>query len=39
VDGLIGPATREALANYQQDHGLPVTSAIDGPTLESLGLE
>jgi hypothetical protein len=38
VDGLIGPATREALANYQQDHGLPVTSAIDGPTLESLGL-
>jgi hypothetical protein len=39
VDGLIGPATREALANYQQDHGLPVTSAIDGPTLQSLGLE
>jgi hypothetical protein len=38
VDGLIGPATREALANYQQDHGLPVTSAIDGPTLESLRL-
>jgi hypothetical protein len=38
VDGLIGPATRAALANYQRDQGLPITSAIDGPTLQSLGL-
>jgi hypothetical protein len=38
VDGLIGPATRAALANYQQDRGLPITSAIDGPTLQALGL-
>lgn len=38
VDGLIGPATRAALANFQQDQGLPITSAIDGPTLQALGL-
>jgi hypothetical protein len=38
VDGLIGPLTREALANYQRDHGLYTTSAIDRPTLESLGM-
>src|SRR5918996_440284 len=37
VDGLLGPITREALANYQRDHGLYTTSAIDRPTLESLG--
>ena len=38
IDGLIGPMTREALANYQEDHGLYVTRAIDEPTLEALGL-
>lgn len=38
VDGLIGPNTRAALSNYQRDHGLPVTAAIDGPTLQALGL-
>jgi hypothetical protein len=38
VDGLIGPATRAALANFQQNQGLPITSAIDGPTLQALGL-
>jgi hypothetical protein len=38
VDGLLGPATRAALANYQRNHGLYVTSAIDQPTLESLGM-
>ncbi len=38
VDGLIGPMTREALAQYQADHGLYVTRAIDEPTLEALGL-
>jgi Putative peptidoglycan binding domain len=38
VDGLIGPLTREALANYQRDNGLYTTSAIDRPTLESLGM-
>lgn len=38
VDGLIGPNTRAALRNFQADHGLPVTAAIDGPTLQALGL-
>ena len=38
IDGLIGPATRDALARYQADNGLYVTRAIDEPTLESLGL-
>jgi peptidoglycan hydrolase-like protein with peptidoglycan-binding domain len=38
IDGLIGPQTRGALAAYQRDHGLYETSAIDQPTLESLGM-
>jgi hypothetical protein len=38
VDGLIGPLTRGALADYQRDHGLYMTSTIDQPTLESLGM-
>jgi hypothetical protein len=38
VDGLIGPMTRNALARYQNDHGLYVTRAIDEPTLQALGL-
>jgi peptidoglycan hydrolase-like protein with peptidoglycan-binding domain len=38
VDGLIGPLTRAAIAEYQSDHGLYVTSAIDQPTLQSLGM-
>ncbi len=38
VDGLVGPKTREALAAYQTDHELEVTSAVDEPTVEALGL-
>jgi hypothetical protein len=38
VDGLIGPRTRAALSNFQRDHELPITAAIDGPTLQALGL-
>ena len=38
VDGLIGPLTRGAIADYQRDHGLYTTSTIDQPTLQSLGL-
>src|SRR5436190_19402449 len=38
VDGLIGPLTRAAIADYQRDHGLYETAAIDEPTLESLGM-
>lgn len=38
VDGLIGPITRGAIADYQRDHGLYTTSTIDQPTLQSLGI-
>jgi hypothetical protein len=38
VDGMLGPITREALANYQRDHSLYQTEAVDEPTLESLGM-
>ena len=38
IDGILGPDTRAAIADYQADHGLPVTAAIDEPTVESLGL-
>ena len=38
IDGLLGPMTREAIAVYQADNGLAITSAIDEPTLAALGL-
>src|SRR6266487_5292013 len=38
VDGLLGPVTRGAIADYQRDHGLYTTSTIDQPTLRSLGM-
>ena len=38
VDGLLGPLTREALTEYQSDHGLYTTATIDEPTLASLDL-
>ncbi len=38
VDGLVGPLTRGAIADYQRDRGLYVTSTIDQPTLQSLGM-
>jgi len=38
IDGELGPMTREAIANYQADNGLAVTSAIDEPTLATMGL-
>jgi len=38
VDGLLGPLTRAALADYQQAQGLEMTAALDEPTLQSLGM-
>jgi peptidoglycan hydrolase-like protein with peptidoglycan-binding domain len=38
VDGQVGPKTRDALGAYQSDHNLEVTSAVDEPTVEALGL-
>jgi Putative peptidoglycan binding domain len=38
INGLLGPATRAALTDYQRDRGLYTTSAIDEQTLASLGM-
>jgi Putative peptidoglycan binding domain len=38
IDGVLGPMTREAIAAYQAANGLAVTSAIDEPTLATMGL-
>ena len=38
IDGMLGPMTREAIAAFQADNGLATTSAIDEPTLATLGL-
>ena len=38
VDGLLGSQTRGALAAFQSDNGLAITSAVDRPTLQTLGL-
>jgi len=38
TDGDMGPQTRAALAAFQSDNGLEVTSAVDQPTLQALGL-
>ena len=37
VDGVLGPLKRAAIANYQRDHDLAATGAIDPHTLTSLG--
>jgi hypothetical protein len=37
VDGVLGPITQQAIADYQLDNGLNVTGAIDRPTLAALG--
>jgi hypothetical protein len=38
IDGILGPMTREAIASFQADNGLAVTSVIDEPTLSTLGV-
>ena len=38
IDGILGPMTQEAIAAFQADNGLAVTSAIDEPTLATLGI-
>ena len=38
LDGLIGPATRDAIRRFQADHGLPETGAIGFVLLEQLSL-
>ena len=38
IDGILGPDTQAAIADYQADRGLAVTAGIDEPTVVSLGL-
>jgi len=38
IDGILGPQTRAALADYQSAQGLEPTGAVDEPTLETLGM-
>lgn len=38
IDASLGPITRRAIAYFQADRGLPITAAIDRPTLATLGL-
>jgi hypothetical protein len=38
VDGIFGPATRDAVAKYQIDNQLDVTGSLSPDTLQSLGL-
>jgi hypothetical protein len=38
VDGILGPQTRAALAEYQSAQGLEPTGLVDEPTLETLGM-
>ncbi|WP_198141352.1 peptidoglycan-binding domain-containing protein [Verrucomicrobium spinosum] len=39
IDGQIGPGSRSAIINYQQDYNLPVTGRVDSYLLESLGIQ
>lgn len=38
VDGVIGPQTRNAIAQFQSDHRLPVTGRIDRSLISAMGL-
>ena len=38
IDGILGPQTRAALAEFQSAQGLEPTGAVDEPTLETLGM-
>ncbi len=38
IDGKMGPLTRSAIARYQRDHHMSITSGVDPATLGSLGI-
>jgi len=38
IDGVVGPGTSAAIADYQRDNGLRVTGSIDRPLLRSMGI-
>lgn len=35
-DGIVGPSTRQAIEDFQDDHGMQVTSKLDSATLRQL---
>lgn len=39
IDGIPGPDTRQAIANYQTANNLPVSGHLNAPTRQSLGLD
>jgi Putative peptidoglycan binding domain len=39
IDGVFGPETRAAIAQFQSNHGLRVTGALTSETLAALGLQ
>lgn len=39
VDGIVGPQTRGAVKQFQQDKGLQASGELDGNTLSELGIE
>lgn len=38
IDGVMGPATRNAITRYRQTYGLPLNVFIDAELLNSLGI-
>lgn len=38
IDGVMGKKTQRAIANFQWDNGLSVSSVLDEPTMKALGL-
>jgi len=38
IDGILGPQTRAAIAEYQSAQGLEPTGVVDEPTLQTLGM-
>jgi hypothetical protein len=38
IDGSLGPGSRNAIARYQRDRGLPVTGSVTSSLLRSLGI-
>lgn len=39
IDGSLGPLSRRAIANYQQDRGMRVTGSLSSNLINSLGLQ
>jgi peptidoglycan hydrolase-like protein with peptidoglycan-binding domain len=38
ADGVMGPQTRDAIADFQNDNNLPASGGLDTATIRALGL-